>query len=620
MHAKAITPLFLLAAGAVLAAPAARQETSDEYDYIVVGSGPGGGPLAVNLAKAGHSVLLLEAGDTSAGGSSQYPPEITWDFFVKHFEDDEKNKANDYGVWKTVEGRYWVGKDNPPEGAEFLGIYYPRGATVGGSSMINAMATWLPTDSDWNYVVEVTGDESWKAENMREIFTRIEKNNYLPEGTPGHGFDGWFQTMMTSGFGPPGSGGDGPANPVTESMASELGLDPADVPELVSSDPNALDPDRDTTQGIYGLPRHQRANGQRYSSRHYILESIEEGIPLTLSVNSLATKVLFETSESEEAKPKAIGVEYLEGKAIYGADPRRGPDSEGTKKTATARREVIISGGTFNTPQILMLSGIGDPEQLEQFDIPVLVEATGVGTSLMDNQEMPVVGQASGTVGFGDPGFIMIQTDHATYDERDMFLMHNSGGVFRGFWPSNQTNELPSEVPRVYSTSMVKQHPLNRAGYVRLQSADPLDTPDINFNLYVEGSETDLGGMRDSIAWVRRVYANVAAPAGPIEPLEPPCPSGITEDGHCTDESEDDEWIIAHTFGHHPTSTVRIGADDDPTAVLDSKFRVRGVEGLRVVDASVFPRIPGVFPVVATFIISQKATDTILEELAAEME
>jgi choline dehydrogenase len=454
---------------------------------------------------------------------------------------------------------------------------------------------------------------------MRDIFTRIEKNNYLPEGTPGHGFDGWFQTMMTSGFGPPGSGGDGPSNPVTESMASELGLDPADVPELVSSDPNALDPDRDTTQGIYGLPRHQRANGQRYSSRHYILESIEEGIPLTLSVNSLATKVLFDTSESEEeAKPKAIGVEYLEGKAIYGADPRRGPDSEGTKKAATARREVIISGGTFNTPQILMLSGIGDPEQLQKFDIPVLVEAPGVGTSLMDNQEMPVVGQASGTVGFGDPGFIMIQTDHATYDERDMFLMHNSGGVFRGFWPSNQTNELPSEVPRVYSTSMVKQHPVNRAGYVRLQSADPLDTPDINFNLYVEGSETDLGGIRDSIAWVRRVYANVAAPAGPIEPLEPPCPSGVTEDGHCTDESEDDEWIIAHTFGHHPTSTVRIGADDDPTAVLDSKFRVRGVEGLRVVDASVFPRIPGVFPVVATFIISQKATDTILEELAAE--
>ncbi|CAI4216153.1 unnamed protein product [Parascedosporium putredinis] len=293
---------LLLVASPAVAAPAARQEASDEYDYIVIGSGPGGGPLAVNLAKAGHS----------------------------HFEEEEKNKANDHGVWRTTEGRYWVGKEDPPEGAEFLGIYYPRGATVGGSSMINAMATWLPADSDWNYVVELTGDESWSAENMRDIFARIEKNNYLPEGTPGHGFDGWFETMMTTGFGPPGSGSDAPANPITESMASEIGLDPASVPELISADPNAVDPDRDTTQGIWGLPRHQRANGQRYSSRHYILESIEEGIPLTLSVNSLATKVLFEAGEpdDEEARPRATGVEYLEGKAIYGADPRSGADSE----------------------------------------------------------------------------------------------------------------------------------------------------------------------------------------------------------------------------------------------------------------------------------------------------
>lgn len=153
---------LLLVASPTVAAPAARQEASDEYDYIVIGSGPGGGPLAVNLAKAGHSVLLLEAGDTSSGGSGEYPVEITWDFFVKHFEEEEKNKANDHGVWRTTEGRYWVGKEDPPEGAEFLGIYYPRGATVGGSSMINAMATWLPADSDWNYVVELTGDESWR--------------------------------------------------------------------------------------------------------------------------------------------------------------------------------------------------------------------------------------------------------------------------------------------------------------------------------------------------------------------------------------------------------------------------------------------------------------------------
>ena len=113
----------------------------DQYDYIIVGSGPGGAPLASNLARANYSVLLIEAGDQSTQGSSQqYPPQITWDFFVKHYADEKRNLMNNKLTWKTKEGRYWVGAgtDTPPAGAKYLGVYYPRGATVGGSSMINA--------------------------------------------------------------------------------------------------------------------------------------------------------------------------------------------------------------------------------------------------------------------------------------------------------------------------------------------------------------------------------------------------------------------------------------------------------------------------------------------------
>ena len=98
---------------------------------------------------------------------------------------------------------------------------------------------------------------------------------------------------------------------------------------------------------------------------------------------------------------------------------------------------------------------------------------------------------------------------------------------------------------------------------------------------------------------------------------EPPCPSGVGPDGVCASDQEDEDWIYGQTFGHHPTSTCRIGADDDPGAVLDSKFRVRGIDALRVVDASAFARIPGAFPVVPTFMISQKAAEVILEEAAA---
>lgn len=152
--------LFLLATS-FFPAPAIAQ---DQYDYIVVGSGPGGGPLASNLARANYSVLLIEAGDQSTqGNSGQYPPQITWDFFVKHYSDEKRNMMNNKLVWKTTQGRYWVGPGNstPPAGAKFLGVYYPRGATVGGSSMINAMCTWLPADSDWNHIVNITGDASW---------------------------------------------------------------------------------------------------------------------------------------------------------------------------------------------------------------------------------------------------------------------------------------------------------------------------------------------------------------------------------------------------------------------------------------------------------------------------
>jgi choline dehydrogenase len=135
----------------------------DEYDYVVIGSGPGGGPLSANLAKAGYSVFLIEAGDASPSVGLEYPPSVTWDFFVNHYSDgDARNGLYSHLTWMTPDGRYWVGQKGAPEGSRLLGVYYPRGATLGGSSMINAMATWLPSDSDWDIHYQLTGDESWK--------------------------------------------------------------------------------------------------------------------------------------------------------------------------------------------------------------------------------------------------------------------------------------------------------------------------------------------------------------------------------------------------------------------------------------------------------------------------
>lgn len=167
--------VLLLFAGFLRHASAAPPHAKDEYDYIVVGSGPGGGPLAANLARAKYSVLLIEAGDLSLPGPyGQDAPQVTWDFFVKHYEDERKNRMNNHLVWKTKDGQYWVGPGNstPPKGAEYLGIYYPRGATVGGSSMINAMCVWLPPASDWDYIADLTGDKSWRCVLFHITFTK----------------------------------------------------------------------------------------------------------------------------------------------------------------------------------------------------------------------------------------------------------------------------------------------------------------------------------------------------------------------------------------------------------------------------------------------------------------
>jgi len=575
------------------------------YDYVVVGSGPGGGVVASNLAKAGYSVFLIEAGDDSPGrGFGSYTPTVTWDFWVKHYpEGSEWDNKYSHTTWMTPEGRYWVGESGAPEGSKRLGVYYPRGSSLGGSSMINAMVVWLPSNSDWDFHANVTGDPSWKAENMWKIFTKIEKNNYSPKGTPNHGFDGYFQTQMGVT-----RGGALTGNAVMGQYQKDWNLTTTPMASLLARDPNEITPGRDQISSIYGQVSHTYANGNRYSSRDYIQAAVSSRANITVSLTSLATKILFDTSGTKcGANPRATGVEYLFGKSLYAGDTRRSATAKGEKRTVLARREVIVSGGAFNSPQILQLSGIGNATELTKLGIPVIKDLPGVGQNLMDNQEMPIIGTGNG--GSGMAGVSMYKTRHPAHGERDMFLMGGQGFLFRGFWPDNPVR-TPTEVRQPYGVSMVKGSSVNNKGWVKLRSADPTEIPEINFNHFAPGSEMDMEAMKDTVAWIRRVYKAVG-----ITPVEPPCTKGIDADGYCGKEDED--WIHKQTFGHHPTSTCRIGAASDPMAVLDGKFRVRGVSGLRVVDASAFARIPGVFPAVSTFMISQKASDDMLDELKA---
>lgn len=176
MHAnRPLRFLALLAAAAttVSSAPGGPPDNTDTYDYIVVGSGPGGGPLASNLARAGFKTLLIEAGDNeiddpttnvaSFFATTGIKDSLHWDFYVKHYDDLEQTKKFQHLVWRLPDGSQWVGPGgSEPEGAQVLGVNYPRGATLGGSSMINAGAVLYPSDSDWDYVRDITGDSTWK--------------------------------------------------------------------------------------------------------------------------------------------------------------------------------------------------------------------------------------------------------------------------------------------------------------------------------------------------------------------------------------------------------------------------------------------------------------------------
>jgi len=161
----------------------AGQSQPNIYDYIVVGSGPGGGPLAANLAKAGASVLLLEAGDDQSKNLNQAIPTNffasysdplqRWDF-VKYHSDEAITKEYLHLTWLTKDGQYYVGTE-PPEGATVLGVYYPRAGTLGGCSTHNAMVSALPPDSDWRYIADITGDESWRYVTLAEAENSPEK-------------------------------------------------------------------------------------------------------------------------------------------------------------------------------------------------------------------------------------------------------------------------------------------------------------------------------------------------------------------------------------------------------------------------------------------------------------
>jgi choline dehydrogenase len=431
MMAAFKSTLSLLVLSSLLGFVAATLSQS-EYEYIVVGSGPGGGPFAANLARAGRRVLLIEAGDdqTANVNVSQWlnfnaagnDPATRWDFFVSHSDDEARESRYLRTTWRTKEGGFYVGLD-PPAGATRLGIYYPRAGTLGGCAMHNGCLTMNPDDADWDYIAEITGDSSWTAKNMRKYLISAEHANY--NSSYKHGHSGWLQTtMLDSAYQTNNDTKD-----VMRLVAESYGYNESDLAWLNTRDMNGAQPDRDQLTGIFGGVSHIWPDGRRSSPGYYVKDTLAANYTgLTLWLNTLVTKVLIDSNKT------AYGVEYLKGKSMYSADPRYNASDPGTSGTVTASRGIVISGGTFNSPQILMLSGIGPAEQLKKLGIPVVIDAPGVGQQVADNYEGGLLTMGArafeGTFGF----FPTFFKSSVAQRIRDIYMWCGYFS-FEGFWP-----------------------------------------------------------------------------------------------------------------------------------------------------------------------------------------
>ena len=367
-------------------------------EYVIVGSGAGGGPLAVRLAAAGHSVLVLEAGELATGPVYDVPvfhafatesPDMAWNFFVSHYDNEAQAKRDQ---------KYDAGRG---------GVLYPRSATIGGCTAHNAMITVYPNDADFDAIADLTGDPSWRAAAMRTYFERLERCTYRNKWTAtvlsrlgrifaaldvrGHGFHGWLPTSIGR---PALLAKDWQLIKAVASAAekelSALCGKPLKPWQRLSRwwfDPNiaALQHKKDSLLGLWLIPLAVGA-GRRHGTREPLLEAAAApGSTLRILSGCYATRLLLDEQN------RCTGVEFVTGAHLYRADPNASGARPGPAQVAVATREVIVAGGTFNTPQLLKLSGIGPADELREFGIEVRVDLPGVGANLQDRYEISVV-------------------------------------------------------------------------------------------------------------------------------------------------------------------------------------------------------------------------------------
>ena len=525
-----------------------------EADFVIVGSGSAGSAMAYRLSEDGrHSVIVIEFGGPDIGPLIQMPAALSFPMNMETYD--------------------WGFSTEPEPHIGGRSLVTPRGKVVGGSSSINGMVYVRGHARDYDHWSE-SGARGWSYADVLPYFKRMENSH--------GGQDGWRGT-------------DGPLhiqrgrrdNPLFKAFVDaghQAGFE-------VTEDYNGQ------KQEGFGPMEQTIHNGRRWSAANaYLKPALKR--PNVKLVKGLARKIVLEGK-------RAVGVEIEAGR---------------TFSTIRARREVIIAASSINSPKLLMLSGIGPAAQLKEHGIDVVADRPGVGQNLQDHLEVYIQQECTQPITLysklnlfskamiGAQWLFFKSGDGATNHFESAAFVRSKAGIE---YPDIQYHFLPVAI-RYDGKAAAQSHgfqahvgPMRSKsrGSVTLRSANPREKPRIQFNYM--SHEDDWADFRHCVRLTREIFGQDAfAPYSGAE---------IQPGANVQSDDEIDNFLREHVeSAFHPCGTCKMGSVDDPMAVVDPECRVIGIEGLRVADSSIFPRITNGNLNGPSIMTGEKASDHIL--------